>query len=178
MIIRPRRHQHTSSDANRPSDIAVTVNFNAEIYLMAGNCIIECFSRDLVPEYCRGLESSVDFTVPPIFVESLHGRSKRSLPRLPLHMHVEDIIRTFLTSNIYISLNLPKAPTLTQLQSYEMFKVLLIVRIIKCMGLRGIPNFHLPIDAFLYQLGRGIRLKEGVPYPVRSKVRTPPPHLR
>jgi hypothetical protein len=49
MIIVPRRHQHTSSGANRPSDVAVTVNFNAEFNLMPVNPIIECISRDLVP---------------------------------------------------------------------------------------------------------------------------------
>jgi len=53
MIIAPRRHQHRSSRANRPSDVAVTVNFNAEFNLMPVNPIIECFSRDLVPEYCQ-----------------------------------------------------------------------------------------------------------------------------
>jgi hypothetical protein len=53
MTIVPRRHQHPSSGANRPSDIAVTVNFNAEFNLMPVNPLIECFSRDLVPEYCQ-----------------------------------------------------------------------------------------------------------------------------
>jgi hypothetical protein len=52
MIIAPRRHQHPSSGANRSSDVAVTVNFNAEFNLMPVNPIIECFSRDFVPEYC------------------------------------------------------------------------------------------------------------------------------
>ena len=33
MIITPRRHKHPSSSANRPSDIAVTVNINAEFNL-------------------------------------------------------------------------------------------------------------------------------------------------
>jgi hypothetical protein len=33
MIIVPRRHKHPSSGANRPSDIAVTVNINAEFNL-------------------------------------------------------------------------------------------------------------------------------------------------
>jgi hypothetical protein len=36
---------------NRPSDVAVAVNFNAEFNLMPGNPIIECFSKDLVHEY-------------------------------------------------------------------------------------------------------------------------------
>jgi len=145
---------------------------------MAVNPIIECFGRDLVPEYCQGLKSSAVFTVPPFFVESLHGRSNRSLPRLPLHMHAEDIIPTFLTSNIYIGLCLPKALTLTRLRSYEMFEVLLIVRINKSVGLRGILNFHLLRKVFQCRLARGISLKEGVLYLLQSKVRTPPPHLR
>jgi hypothetical protein len=54
MIIAPRRHEHPSSIANRPSDIGVTVNINAAFNLMAVNPIIECFSRDLITEYCRG----------------------------------------------------------------------------------------------------------------------------
>jgi hypothetical protein len=44
-----------------------------------------------------------------------------------------------------------------------MFEVLLIVRINRSMGLRGILNFPLLRDAFLYWLARGIPLKEGVP---------------
>jgi hypothetical protein len=54
MIIASRRHQHPSSGANRPSDVAAIVNFNAEFNLMPVNPIIECFSRDLVPDYCQG----------------------------------------------------------------------------------------------------------------------------
>jgi len=69
---------------------------------MAVNPIIECFSRDLVPKYCHSLELSAVYTAPPFFVESLPGRPDRSLPRLPLHMHGERIVPTFLTSNIYI----------------------------------------------------------------------------
>ena len=178
MIIAPRRHQHPSSGANRPSDVATTVNFNAEFNLMPVNPIIECFSRDLIPEYCQGLEASAVFTVPPFFVKSLHGHSNRSLPRLPLHMHGEDIILTFLTLNMYIGLCLPTAHNLTQLRSYEIFEVLLIVRINKSMGLRGILNVHLRRDVFPYRLARGIPLKEGVPYPLQSTVGTPPPYLR
>jgi hypothetical protein len=113
MRIVPRRQQHPSSGANRPSDVAVTVNFNAGFNLMPVNPIIECFSRDLIAEYCRGLEASAVSSAPPFVVESLHGRSSRSLPRLPMHMHAEDIIPTFLTSNIYIALCHPKALTLT-----------------------------------------------------------------
>jgi hypothetical protein len=52
MIFAASRHQHPSSGANRPSDIAVIVNFNAEFNLMHVNRIIECVSRDLVPECC------------------------------------------------------------------------------------------------------------------------------
>jgi hypothetical protein len=178
MIIVPRRNQHRSSGANRPSDVAVTVNFNAEFNLMAVSPVIECFSRDLVPEYCQGLEASAVSTVPPFFVESLHGRSNRSLPCLPLHMHAEDIIPTFLSSNNYIGLCLHKALTLIRLGSYELFEVLLSVRINKSVGLLGILNCHQLRDSFPYWLARGIPLKEGVLYPLQSKVRTPPPYLR
>jgi hypothetical protein len=87
MIIAPRRHQHPSSGANRPSDIAVIVNFNVEFNLMPDNPIIECFSRDLIREYCQGLESSAVYAAPPLFVESFLDRSNRSLPCLPLPMH-------------------------------------------------------------------------------------------
>jgi len=58
---------------------------------MAVDQIIEYFWRDLVPEYCQGWESSVVYTAPPFFVESLHGCSDRSLPLLPLHMHAEEL---------------------------------------------------------------------------------------
>jgi len=145
---------------------------------MAVNPIIECFSRDLITEYCQGLESSAVHTAPPIFVETLHGRSNRSLLRLPLHMHAQAVVPTFSMSNIYIALRIPKALILTRLRLYEMFEVLLIVRINKSVGLRGILNFRLLRDVFPYRLARGIPLKEGVLYPVRSKDRTPPPHLR
>jgi len=116
MISVPRIHQHPSSGANIPSDIAVTVNFNAEINLMADDPIIESFSRDLISEYCQGLESSAVYTAPSFFVESLHSHSNRSLPSLRLHMHSEDIIPTFLMSNIYIRLWIPNALTLTWLR--------------------------------------------------------------
>jgi hypothetical protein len=58
-----------------------------------------------------------------------------------------------------------------------MFEVLLIVRNNKSVGLQGIHNYHLLRDAFLYQLAKEIPLKEGVPYALQSKVRTPTPHL-
>jgi hypothetical protein len=41
MITTPTRHKHPSSGANRPSDVGVTVNINAEFNLMAVNPIIE-----------------------------------------------------------------------------------------------------------------------------------------
>jgi hypothetical protein len=44
-----------------------------------------------------------------------------------------------------------------------MFKVFLIVRINKSVGIRGTLNFPLLRDAFPYWLARGIPLKEGVP---------------
>jgi hypothetical protein len=65
--------------------------------------------------------------------------------------------------NINIGLCLPKAFTMTRLQSYKMFEVLLIVRLNKSVGLRGILNLRLPRDAFPSRLARGIPLKEGVP---------------
>jgi len=129
---------------------------------MAVDRIIECFSEDLVPEYCHRLESSSVYTTPPFFVESLPGRSNRSLPRLSLHMHVEEIVPAFLSWKIYIRLCLAKALTLTQLRSYKMFKVLLIIRIKESVGFRGILHLPLLRDAFLYRLARGIPLKEGV----------------
>ena len=92
-------------------------------------------------------------------------------------MYAEDIIPTFLTSNIYFGICLPTPLTLTRLQSYEMLEVLLIFRINKCVGLQGIKNFCLLRDAFRYWPARVIPLKEGVPYPLQYKVRTPPPHL-
>jgi hypothetical protein len=93
-------------------------------------------------------------------------------------MHAEDIIPTFLKSNIYIGICLPKDLTLTQLRSYKMFEVLNIVRINKSVGLRGILTFRLLRDALPYRLARGIPLKAGISYPFQSKVRTPHPHLR
>jgi hypothetical protein len=107
---------------------------------MAVNLIIESFCSDLITKYCQGLESSTVYTVPPIFVDTLPGRSNRSLPRLLLHMHAQAIIRTLLTWNINIGLCLPKALTLTRLQSYDMFEVLLIVRINNSVGLQVFPT--------------------------------------
>jgi len=100
MITVARRHKHPSRSANRHSDVAVTVNINADCNQMAVKTIIECFSRDLVPEYRHGLESCAFYTAPPFLVESLPGRSYSSLPFLRFHMHAEEIIPTVLTSNI------------------------------------------------------------------------------
>jgi len=113
MIAAPRRHKHPSSSANRPSDVGVSVNINAEFNPMAVTTIFECFSRDLITEYCQGVESSTVYTVPPSFVETLHGRSNSSLPCPPLYMHAQAIIPTFLTSNIYIGLCLSNTLTST-----------------------------------------------------------------
>jgi len=62
---------------------------------MAVNPIIQCVARDLMPKYGHSLESSAVYTVPPFFVESLPGRSNRSLPCLLLHMHPGEIFATF-----------------------------------------------------------------------------------
>jgi hypothetical protein len=79
-------------------------------------------------------------------------------------MHADYIIPAFLTSNISIGISLPKALILTQLWSYEMFEVLLIVTINKSVGLQAILNIRLLRDTFVYWLARGIPLKEGVAY--------------
>jgi hypothetical protein len=71
MTIAPRRHRNLSSSANRPSDVAVTVNFTAELYLMPVNPTIECFSREFVTEYCPGLASGAVYAAIPLFVKSL-----------------------------------------------------------------------------------------------------------
>jgi len=113
MITELRRYKHPSSSANRLSDVGVTVNINAEFNLMAINPIIECFSRNLVIEYCEGLKSSAVYTAPPIFVKTLHGCSNRIQPPLPLHGHAQATICTVLTLNISMRLCLPNALTLT-----------------------------------------------------------------
>jgi hypothetical protein len=130
---------------------------------MALNPIIECFSRDLVTEYCQGLKSSTVYTVPPFILKTLPGRSNRRLPRLPLSIHTEAIILTFLIWNINIGLCLSLGITLTRLWSYEMFEVLLINRANRRVVRRGILIFRPRRNAILYQLARGIPLKEGVP---------------
>jgi len=78
-------------------------------------------------------------------------------------MHEEGIVPAFLTSNIYIGLCLPNALTLTQLWLYELFEILLIVRLNTSVGLQEILHFRVLRDTFLYRLARGIPLKEGVP---------------
>jgi hypothetical protein len=80
---------------------------------MAINHTIDCGSRDLVLEYCHSMESTEGYTVPPIFVKFLPGRSNRGLPYLPMHMHAKDMIPTILKSNIYIRLGRSNALTLT-----------------------------------------------------------------
>jgi hypothetical protein len=64
-IIAPKRHQHSSSGANRPSDVALRVNLNALFNLMPDNPIIESFSSDLVLRYCQGFDASAVSPVPP-----------------------------------------------------------------------------------------------------------------
>jgi hypothetical protein len=144
---------------------------------MPVNPIIECFSRELVPEYCWGLESSTVYTAPTFFVKSICGRSNRSLLGLLSNLYAEQIIPIFLTSNNNISQCLAIALTSTQLGLYEMFEVLQNVRINKYVGLRGILNSHLPREVLLYRLARGIPVKEGVPYLLQSRVRAPPSYL-
>jgi len=174
----PRRHQHPSSSGNRSSDVAVPVDFNTEFNLMIVNPIIECCSMDLIPGYCQCSMSSAIYTAPSFFVDSLHGHPNRSLPCLALHMYAEEIIPTFVMLNIYIDLCLPKPITLTRLRSYEMFDVLVNVRINQSVGIWGILNLRLLRDAFLYWLARGIPLNVGVQSALQSRVRTPPRHLR
>jgi len=81
---------------------------------------------DLVTEYCQGLDPSAVHTAPPFVVATLYGRSNMSLPCLPLHMHGQAILPTFLTSSIYIELCIPTAITMTLLWPYKMFEVLII----------------------------------------------------
>jgi hypothetical protein len=92
-------------------------------------------------------------------------------------MHAEDMIPTFLMWIIDIAICIPKALTQIRLQSYEMFEVLPIVRINFSVGLWTIINFRLLTFEIWYRLARGIPFTKGVPYPLQSKVRAPPPHL-
>jgi hypothetical protein len=56
ILTTPRMHQCPSSSANRPSDVAVTVNINAEFHVMAVSPIIECFSKNLVHKYSHSMK--------------------------------------------------------------------------------------------------------------------------
>jgi hypothetical protein len=69
---------------------------------MAVNYIIECIGRDPIPEYYHGLQSSEVNNTSPNLVESVQGRSKMTLPHVPLQMHAEESDPTVLTSNIHI----------------------------------------------------------------------------
>jgi len=80
---------------------------------MAVDPIIECFLRDLIPKVCQGSEFNTIYTASLFSDEFLHGHSTRSLPRLPLNMDAEEFNPTFLMSNIYIGLSLPKAFSLS-----------------------------------------------------------------
>ena len=62
---------------------------------MTMNPIPEYFGRDLVPEYCNGLESRAVYTAHSFFVESLPGCSNKSIPHLLLHVHAEETVPTF-----------------------------------------------------------------------------------
>jgi len=78
-------------------------------------------------------------------------------------MHADKIIPTFITSNIYFGLCLPKALTLIQLWLDEMFEMFPIISINKSVGLRGILNSGLLSDMLPSWLARDISLKEEVP---------------
>jgi len=144
---------------------------------MAVNPIIVFFTRDLVPEYCQGLESSAVNTAPPFFVKSIRSGSNWRLPNLPRHMRAEEIIITFLMLIIYIGLSLPTALILTHLRPYETVEVMLDVRMNNSMDNRRIHNVTLLREVFPYRLAREIPPKDGVRYPVQSNARTPPHHL-
>jgi hypothetical protein len=162
MISSPSRHKLPSSGAIWPSDIAVRVNIKTEFNLMAVYPIIECFSRDLAPKYCQYLQPCTVYTAPPFFVQTLPGRVKWRLLCLPLHLQALEIIPTFITLNIYIGLYLPESLVLTWLWSYEMFEVLLIITMNKCVGLQRILTSCLVRDTFPSWLARAVPLKEGV----------------
>jgi hypothetical protein len=75
-------------------------------------------------------------------------------------MPAQAFIRTFLLWNINNGLCLPKALTLTPIQLYKTFAMLLLVRINQSVSRWGILNFCLLSDVFSYRLARGIPLKE------------------
>jgi len=84
---------------------------------MAVDHKIACFSRYHITKDCHSVESSVVSASPAFFVISLAGLVNRSLLRLLLHMHPEEIICTVLTLKINIGLFLPKALTPTRHRS-------------------------------------------------------------
>jgi hypothetical protein len=71
-------------------------------------------------------------------------------------MQAQEMVHAFLTLNIYIAICLPTALTVTGLRSYEMFERLLIVRMNKRVGIRGIIHFPMLGDVFPYQRGKWI----------------------
>jgi hypothetical protein len=71
---------------------------------------------------------------------------------VPLHVQAKKTITGLLMSNIYIGICHPKALTITQLWSYDMFEVLLIVSINNGVAVRGIVHFHLLSDSSPYWL--------------------------
>jgi len=130
---------------------------------MAVNPMIEYFSRDLIPEYCHGINSNKVYTAAPFFVESIPGRSNRSLPHLPLHF-------AFIGNHSYI----PKVQQLyrtmtSQSPNPDTTRVVQnVLRVANCQNQQnrepwGIHNFPLLRDAFPYHMARAIPLKQGVP---------------
>jgi hypothetical protein len=65
------------------------------------------------------LECSAVYNAPSICDRSLSSHFDRSLPHLPLDKHAEETIPTFITSNIYIGIFLPKALAKIQPRSYK-----------------------------------------------------------
>jgi len=178
MIFAPTRHKHPSSGANWPSDVAVTVIINTEYNMRALWWLLtprsNTFQGILSPSIVTSdsdLESSMVYTVLPCFFESLPGSSNRRLSYLLLHMYAEEIIPAFLTSNIYIRPCFVKALTLIWLWSYKLF------RNNECVGHQVTFSFPMLCEPFPHQLARGIPLKEGVPLPLQSLVRSPSPYL-
>jgi hypothetical protein len=124
------------------ADDVVTVNFNTVFNLMEFYPKIEWVARDLVPQYHQDLESNAVYTVPPNYVESLHGHSNRALPHMLLYMHAEEINTTFIMSNVDIGVCLLKALNVTRLWPYELIHIMLIVRTYTTLGIRDIPTFN------------------------------------
>jgi hypothetical protein len=177
MITASRGHKHPSCSTKRPTDFGVTVNINVEVNLIAVNHIIECISRDLITKYFQGLKFSMVYTAPPGFLETLTVGSNRNIPRLPLYIGVQAAIHTFYTLNMYIARCLPQPRILIRLRSCKLFKVLVIIIINQWVCHCGNLNFGLQCDPLLNWLARGIRIKEGVPYPRPPMVITTLPHF-